>query len=265
MTRFVRAELAARARMIAGLAAGAAVFMLILGLAYHSIGGALGDAFGGAPPKAITAFSGSHSGDVLSPRGWMGFGFDHPMMLITSLTAAISIGAGVIAGEVDTGRAQMLFSRPVARTRFLLAGLAVWLAAELAVLAVALAGSFAGALLSADLRHASLGGMAWAPVQLLPLTLFVMSTACLASALSDTRTRALGIAIGVTVLAYLVNVVSGLLDAVYWLRWCTPFGYYDPTAAIEHGPRPWPLVALAGASALLLLAARTALERRDLA
>jgi ABC-2 type transport system permease protein len=266
MRRFAIAELRARTRMIAGLAAGAFTFLLIMGLAYHSVGvEGLGGGLRDGVPRALSAFSGSRHGDVLSPRGWMGLGFNHPMMMITTLTAAISIGAGVVAGEVDSGRAQLLFSRPVARTRFLAAALGVYLAAELAVLAAALGGAFLGAAISADLRHAALGGMAWAPLQLLPLTLLVVSVAAVASALSELRTHALGAAIGVVVLAYLANVVSGMIDALDWLRWCTPFGYYDPGDAIAHGPRPWPIVALVGASAVLLAVASAVLERRDLA
>lgn len=190
MKRFVAAELRARRRMVASLAAGAFTYLLIIALVYHSIGvEALGQAFHGEMPRSITAFSGSRSGNILSPQGWMGLGFNHPMLMITSLTAALAIGTGAIAGEVDSGRADLLLSGPVDRTRFLAATLLVWAIAEAAILIIGLSGALLGGALSADLRHAGLAGLAWA--QLLPLTLFVASVSFVASAKSDSaRPRA---------------------------------------------------------------------------
>lgn len=266
MRPFVLAELRARRRMVAGLAASAFVYLLVLGLSYRAFGvEGLGQAFGNDAPRALTAFGGSRDADILSPDGWMGLGFNHPMLMLTSLTAALVIGTGAIAGEVDSGRGQLLFSAPVARTRFLSAALLTWLVAEVVILLAALAGAVAGAELSPDLRAAGVGGLAWAPLQLLPLTLLVAAIGLAASVLSDTRGRALGIAIGVTVLAYLLNVISGLTATLDWLRWCTPFGYYQPGDAITHGPQPGPAMALIAAATVLLALSRRALERRDLA
>lgn len=265
MRAFVLAELRARRRMVAGLGAGAFSLLLIMGLAYHSIGVDGLGGLGSRQPRSISAFSGSHDGNFLSPHGWMGFGFNHPMFLVVTLTVAISVGAGAIAGEVDSGRAELLFTAPVARTRFLLGSVAVWAAAELAVVTAGWAGAVTGALFSSDLRHAGLGVLAWAPLQYLPLALLVASCAFAASATSPTRGRASAITVGIAVLAYLLNVVSGLIASLSWLRWLTPFGYYDPATAIAHGPRPWPAVALLAASAALLALTRLALARRDLA
>jgi ABC-2 type transport system permease protein len=266
MRAFVLAELRARRRMVAGLGAGAYSLLLIMGLAYQSIGvRGLGGTFGSRQPRAISAFSGSPDGNFLSPHGWMGFGFNHPMFLVVTLTVGISVGAGAIAGEVDSGRAELLFTAPVTRTRFLLASFVVWVAAELAVLVAGWAGAMTGALFSSDLRHAGIGVLAWAPVQYLPLALFVAACAFAASASSPTRGRATAVTVGIVVLAYLLNVVSGLIGSLAWLRWLTPFGYYDPAAALAHGPRPWPAVALLAASGALLALTRAQLLRRDLA
>lgn len=266
MRRFVGAELRARRRMIAGLGAGGFTLLLIVGLAYHSIGlNALGSAFGHHAPRAFTAFSGSRGGDILSAHGWMGFGFNHPMFLVVTLTVAISVGAGSVAGEVDTGRAELLFTAPVARTRFLLGSLLVWAIAEAAVIAAAWAGAMTGALLSGDLRRAGVAALAWAPLQYAPLALFVAACAFAASAAAHTRARANGLAVGLAVFAYLLNVVSGLIGSLEWLRWLTPFGYYEPGRAIDEGLRIGPAALLAAGGALLLVAARMLLERRDLA
>lgn len=266
MRPFAAAELRARARMIAGLAAGAFTYLLVLALTYHSIGvEALGNAFGQDAPPVFTAFSGSRSTDVLSPHGWMGLGFNHPMLMITTLTAALAIGTGSVAGEVDSGRAQMLFTAPIPRTRFLGAALLSWAVAEVVILLSALTGAVLGAVLSPDLRHAGLASLAWAPLQLLPLTAFVAAIGMLASTYADTRGRALGLAVTLVVTAYLMSVVAALSATLDPLRWATPFGYYDPGAAITHGLRPGPFLALAAAAGVLFALARRRLGQRDLA
>jgi ABC-2 type transport system permease protein len=267
MSAFVRAELASRRRWLAGLALGAFTFLVILGLSYHSIGlGALGQALAGRNrPKAFEAFSGSRHGEVLTPHGWLAFGFNHPLYLILTLAVAIGIGTASVAGEVESGRAELIFTRPIPRRRFLWSSLAIWGAAELFVIAAALAGAFAGGELSADLRRAGLGSIVLAPLQYLPLAFFIAAVAFLASTLSRTRGRALGAAIAVTVLAYLINFTATLFDGLSWARWLSPFGYYDPFAAVDHGIHWGDAAVLTGAAGILILAAMRVIDRRDLA
>ncbi len=267
MSAFIRAELASRRRWLAGLAAGAFAVLVILGLSYHSIGlGALGQALAGRNrPKAFEAFSGSRHGEVLTPHGWLAFGFNHPLYLILTLAVAIGIGTSAVAGEVESGRAELVYTRPVPRRRFLWSSLAIWAAAELFVIAVALAGAFAGGGLSADLRRAGLGPIVLAPLQYLPLALFIAAVSFVASTLARTRGRAVGVAIGVTVVAYLINFAAILFDELEWARALSPFGYYDPFAAVDHGIQWGDVAVLTGAAALLVLAAMRVVERRDLA
>ena len=263
---FVRAELFARRRMIAGLALGAFVLLLIVSVSYDSIGlGAFGNAFGSHPPRGLTALSGSRDTSFLTPDGWLAFGFNHPMFLVLTLTVAIGVGAGAIAGEVDTGRAELLFTAPVARRAFVAAALVVLAAGELAVLLAGLAGATIGAAFSTDLRANGLWHLAYAPLQYAPLAFLISSGALWAGASSSTRGRALGLSVGAAVLAYLLNVVSGLISSLDWLRWLTPFGYYDPGRALAHGPDLLAMLALTVAGLLLLAGALRTVERRDLA
>jgi ABC-2 type transport system permease protein len=266
VSAFVRAEIISRNRMIAGLAAGGFTLLLIVGLSYDSLGqGTLGAAFKGKLPTGITALSGSRNGNWLTPLGWMGFGFNHPLFLVLMLTAAISVGSAAIAGEVDSGRAELLFTSAVPRTSFLGWTVLVWLAVQLAVLAGAIAGALLGGALSDDIRAAGLAEVLYAPLQFLPVAAFVAACSFLGSAIADTRGAAMGIGVGVAVLGYLLNVISGLISQLDWLRWITPFGYYDPGTAITEGVDVGHAAVLLGASALLMVAARAQLLRRDLA
>lgn len=266
MRSFVRAELVARRRMVLALAAGAALILLIVALAYEPLGvNGIGAGFRDRSPHILNAFSGSRSSDVLSPEGWLGFGFNHPVLLMTTLTVAIAIGSGSVAGEIDTGRAELLFTGPIARTRFLAFQVIVWLLAELVVMAGALAGGVLGVVLTPRLHSVGVGQLLLALLQYAPLVCFVAACAFLASAVASTRGRALGAAVGVAVLGYFLNVVSGLLGSLGWLRWLSPFGYYDPAKAISEGFQPLPAAALLAASALLGAAVVARLRVRDLA
>jgi putative exporter of polyketide antibiotics len=138
---------------------------------------------------------------------------------------------------------------PVRRASFVLASLLVLAVAELAVLLAGLAGAVLGATFSEELRANDLAHLVWAPVQYAPLALFVAACAVWASAVSSTRGRALGLAVGVAVFGYLLNVISGLISSLDWLHWCTPFGYYEPARALSRGPDMLAMLALCAASA----------------
>lgn len=265
MGAFVRAELRARRRMILALTGGAFSILLIVALAYEPLGlHAFGSAFGGAP-RLLEAFSGSRNTNLLSPHGWMSFGFNHPIFVVTTLTVAIAIGSGAIAGEIETGRAELLFTRPVPRTRFLFAQVRVWAIAQTVVLAGALLGAVLGSLTSDRLRSAGLAELVLPLLQYIPLAAFYAAVAFAASAWTRTRGHAAGVAIGLAVFGYLLSVISGLIPSLDWLRWLSPFGYYQPGTAIDDGIRVWPALALLAAAAALFAATVARFNRRDLA
>jgi ABC-2 type transport system permease protein len=266
MKGFVRAELMARRRALTGLSLGALLLLMIVGLSYVSLGrGALVTAFHGRSPRALSAMSGAPGTDVLSPHGWMALGFNHPMVLILTLTVAVMIGTGAIAGEVESGRAELTFTAPIPRTRFLYSSLLVWMVAEIVVICAGAAGALIGAAFSHDIRDSGLAVLLQAPLQLVPLTFFIATFAFLASAAAGSRGRAMGAAIGVGVFGYLLNLISGLIGSLSWLHWLSPFGYYNPAAAIDHGLRWAPAGELVAAGLLLLTGARWVLLKRDLA
>ena len=263
---WILAELRSRRLQLVGLAGGGFAFMVVLGLSYKALGrDALGRAFtAGHVPAALQALSGSREGDILSPQGWISFGFSHPLYLTVTLAVAVSIAAGVIAGEVETGRAELIFTRPVTRSRFYTSGLALWAIAQLIVIVACGAGALLGGALSTQVRDAGLVSLMLAPLQYLPLALLVASVAFLSSARARTRAAALAPPIAFVVFAYLVNFTAGVASGLAWMRWLTPFGYYDPYGAVTGGLQWAKAGGLAAVAIVLLLAGRAAFERRDL-
>ncbi|HEX6336147.1 MAG TPA: ABC transporter permease subunit [Jiangellaceae bacterium] len=266
MKRLLWADVAARRRMIAGLVVGTAVFVLALA-SIEAIGGLseVGrQAFGEAPP-ALSALAGSRSGfDVFTPLGLLAFAFNHPFFLALSLAIGVAIGTAAIAGDVESGRAQLWYTRPVPRHLILRGRLVFWLLAQICVVAAGVAGGVLASLLSDSLGTDGAGVAIRAGVQFLPLALFIGALSFAVSAFAPTRARALGRTLGITFLAYLANFVSLLWSTAEPLRWITPFGYYDPLGVVQ-GIRWWDAVALSTAAAALILIAHAGLARRDLA
>ena len=252
--------------MVVGLAIGTAVFVAALA-SIEALGG-LSDvgrrAFGDTPP-ALAALAGSRSGfDVFTPLGLLAFAFNHPFFLALSLAIGVAIGSAAIAGDVESGRAQLWYVRPVPRHRILRGRMLFCLLAQILVVAAGVAGGVLASVVSDTLGADGVAVAARAGVQFLPLALVVAGTAFAVSAFAPTRARALGGVLGIVFLAYLTNFVSLLWSGAGLLRWITPFGYYDPLGVIE-GIR-WPDVAvLISVTVALLAVAHVGLARRDLA
>jgi ABC-type transport system involved in multi-copper enzyme maturation permease subunit len=265
MTTLLVADLRSRARGLGALAGGSFVLLVALCGSYSAYGGsdAFAKTFGGKTPKLLSAFSGSAAGDIFSPKHYLAFGFGHPLFLVLALSVAITSGVGAVAGDVESGRAEMIFTAPVGRTWVLRTRLSGWLLAQLGVLVAAVCGALLGARLSADLSGISPLVPLRVAVQFFALALFVGSVAFAASAGLRKRGTAMGVAIGITAGSYLANLISLLWGPLGFVGRLNPFGYYEPTAAADS--IAWGDVAvLTGGAAVALLLGRYWLVRRDL-
>jgi len=267
VTALVIADLRNRWRSLAALAAGCFILLIALSGTYSAYGGAAGFAntFGaGKTPRLFSAFSGSASGDVFSPPHFLAFGFGHPLFLVLSLSVAITSGVAAIATEVETGRAELIFTAPVRPTRVLGARVAEWAIAQVAVIVGALVGALIGTQLSDDLSQVSLMVPVRASVQFCALAFFIAGVAFAASAHARTRGAAFAATVGVTAGSYVANLVGLLWSPLSWVRWVNPFGYYSPVKAAEHVQ--WGNAGVLVAVGMVLFAvARHTLMRRDLA
>jgi ABC-2 type transport system permease protein len=252
--------------MLAALAAGTFVFVFALAGTYVAFGGAtaMSSTFGQDLPSFYSAFAGTRdSTNLFAPVNYLALGFVHPLYLVLTLSVAVSIGTASVAGDVETGRAEMLFTAPVDRRAVLDARLSLWAVAQLAVVAAGFLGGLAGMLVSPDIRAVGIAALARIALQYLPLAALVGALAFAASAVSASRGRALGIAIGVPTFGYLLNFVGLLWRPADPLRWVSPFRYYVPARAAA-GFEVADMAVLLGVSLVLVAGARTALQRRDL-
>jgi len=264
--RFILAELRQRRRTTVALGLGAMTLLVAFGGSYQAFVGPVPSKqlFGGKPPSAVTAFSGTRDIDVFTPHHYLAFGFNHPLFLVLTLSVAVGVASASVAGDVETGRAELLYARPIARHRLVLGRVGVWFVLQVVELALALAGSMAGTRLSHDLRAAGVGHVFLVPVQTLSLTAFVVGAGFLASSCTRTRSAASSLTIAIVATAFLVNFIALVWQPASALRWATPFGYYEPLRTMDSGVNWVNWSVLTGTGAALFGASLIRLRQRDL-
>ncbi|MBO0697261.1 MAG: ABC transporter permease subunit [Zavarzinella sp.] len=200
------------------------------------------------PGKLIQTFLGGEDVKFLDPQDTLALVATHPLVQAIVCIWAIGRAAGAIAGEIDRGTMELLLAQPVARKMVVLAHLLVD-ATVIPVLCLALfaglhfgvwlAGSFT---VDPGVYHA----LHMTPPNPLPsytvnanvvrpglantaALLFAVSGYTMwLSAAGRSRTKVLGLAILVTLVQFLVNVIGQLWEGLAVLRPFTVFYYYQP-------------------------------------
>ncbi len=243
--------------------ASAAFYYLVLLSSSSFLG--RGSAFQGflrSPPKGITALLGG-SVDFFHPAGWLATSMLHPITISLLTAAGVSVAANAVATEVERGTIDLVLTRPVGRQPYLL-GKA--LAAVLAVSAVEAAG-----LVGVLIAKASISKMAGLPIAgaLVAFAgswaLFVAFAmlALLVSTRTSLRSRATGTAVGIVVASFFANFIALLIDGVSWLRFASPFHYFDASSLIAKQSLNGPPV-LGGLAVAACAVAVATFARRDL-
>lgn len=194
-----------------------------------------------------------------NPLDVLSIGYVHPLMQTILCVWAVGRAAGAIAGEIDRGTMELLLAQPLARFRLILAHLCV----DLLLIPVLCLSLWAGTWLGVwtfgqiDLttlpaqkteESSSHGFSLFQPkpppepekFRANPLALFpaLANVAALVFAVSGYtialsaagrfRGKVMGIAVFVTLLQFLVNVIGQMWDAFAYLRPFTVFFYYQP-------------------------------------
>jgi ABC-2 type transport system permease protein len=186
-------------------------------------------------------------------------------MILPALMVAFAAGmaSGFTAGEESRGTIDVLLSYPVSRRRVVLEKAAAVLlgciAAAAAVWALALAGAAASSSpLPAD-------RLAEALVMLVLLGLAFGSIALAVSAFTGNRAGAIGVAIALMVVMYLIDALAAVVDGLNAIRPLSLFRYYMGNDPLRNGLSPADAAVLAGVTAVFLVVALVAFDRRDLA
>jgi ABC-2 type transport system permease protein len=192
---------------------------------------------------------------ITTPAGYVGLSFLF-FLLAISLFACSQLAAA--RHEEAEGRAQTVLALPLARERWLGGRLALALAGVV-VLSLA-TGVLAWAGTAIESAGISLGSMLEAGVNCVPIACVFLALSSIAFALAPRAS--VGISYGILALAFVWQLLSGLLGAPSWLRALSPFDHVGlaPAQPLKTGA----MLAMLGLAALGAAASVWAFARRDL-
>lgn len=211
------------------------------------------------PEALIRAFGISNLGTL---SGFLGAEFLNLIWPLIVAIFAIMAGASVVAHEVEQGTAEMWLSVPESRASLLLGKLAALLIGLVGLVVVTLATIIVGA--AALGESVGAGNLLALGLVLLAFGIVVGGYAALFSSFSDERGRPAGMAAGVTLVFYLLWIVSGLSDSFGWLKYLSIFTAFQPQAALAGEPVPFLGVLIVIALGVICAGAAIAIfQRRD--
>lgn len=177
-------------------------------------------------------------------------------------TACATIMANkAIAQPEEAGTLELVVTLPVDRKRLVLD--------RFAALVIALAGLNAVTFLVAFAVERAAGAdvpfdrMLAGQTGLFLLALFFGSVALTVGAATGRKNVASTVVGAWAVLGYMVVTIGKSVSAISWLKWVSPFHYYSEGRPIYQGFPVGDYLVLAGATAVLVLTAVLAFERRD--
>lgn len=222
---------------------------LVMGLVAQAAGTALRGARG--LEEAIQRLGATGAGAA----AYLGFVFVFAAGLVA---IAVAGQVAAIRNEETVGHLENLLVRPVARWRWLAVRLAVGLGL------VVVASVFAGlaAWVGATTQHAdvTLGQLLKAGLNVVPAALFILGIGGLAFGLWPRA--AIGVAYGLVVWSFLVEIIAAMFDSNHWLRDTSPLLHMAPVPAAD--PNVAAAAWLVGLGLLAGMAGIVAFGRRDL-
>ena len=193
------------------------------------------------PGKIMQTMMGGEGISLFRITDMLSIGYVHPLMLTVFCVWAIGRAAGAVAGEIDRGTMELLLAQPLARYRVIVTHLVVDLA-TFPVLCLSLwLGNWVG-IYAFDVREVGNTGL---PETLVDPRMFapgLFNVAALLFAVSGYtmwlsaagrfRWRVLGLAVLLTLVQFLINVVGQLWSAAAFLRPATVFFYFQPQGIV---------------------------------
>jgi ABC-2 type transport system permease protein len=189
------------------------------------------------PGQIIQTLIGGESINLTQSLDVLTIGYVHPLTQTIFCVWAIGRASGAIAGEIDRGTMELLLAQPLARYRVVLAHLAVDFI-TIPILCLSLwAGNWLGISLFGRIDLGTAGvdrELHIDPTLLRPalanaaaLMFAVSGYTMWLSARGRLRGKVMGVAVLVTLLQFLVNVVGQMWESAAFLRPFTVFYYYQ--------------------------------------
>lgn len=211
-------------------------------------------------PDALTAIVGNLN-TASSPNGWLNLELFSIFFPIALGSIGIMFGSGAIGKEEEKGTLELLLASPVSRQQiilrkalgFSLQTVIITLSAWLGVAFGSLVFTFNVNLL--DVFYVVLSG--WV------LSLFFGFITLGAQSISGKRVVGLGVGIGLLVFSYFVEILSKILESLHFLRFVSPFYYYNSESNLLGDVSYIKFLVLIGVALLALLISVKSFQNRD--
>jgi ABC-2 type transport system permease protein len=191
--------------------------------------------------KTLQALMGGEGIRINHAQDMMSIGFVEPAVLIMLSIWAIGRSSAAIAGEIDRGTMELLLAQPIRRSQVILAHLLVDLTTVPLLCLCIWSGMWLGTWLVGLQKDDIAPELHVDPVRFLPgllyvvaLTLAINGYTLLLSAAGRFRNKVLGLAIIITLVQFLVNLIGQLWEPMSWMRPFTVFYHYQPQPMVLH-------------------------------
>lgn len=212
-------------------------------------------------PESLRALFAGGELDIASPAGYLNsqvFALTAPLLL---LVFAIGAGAGAVAGEEERGQLDLVLAQPLRRRSYVVQRLLALGALVVALGAVLFATVVLGSRI-VGLEIAS-GRVLAASVSVTLLTLLFGALALAVGAVRPGRARAIAVAAGLAVTAWLLDGLAQFVGVLETARPLSPYYQALGRNPLREGALWGEWALLAGAIVVLAIAGALGLERRD--
>ncbi|HPM24264.1 MAG TPA: ABC transporter permease subunit [Phycisphaerae bacterium] len=174
----------------------------------------------------------------LTPTTMATFGLGHPLLYAFAWTLLLTIGSGVIAGEIDRGTADLLLTLPVSRAQIYVSTSVAWVVAAVLVSFAPMLGLWLGERLCPLHEPLALRRLWPLAVNFLALNLSVGAVTMLVSSLVSRRGTAVGILLAGLLASDLMNFLSQFWESVRPFSFLGFLHYYRLLPVVRSGEFP---------------------------
>ena len=211
-------------------------------------------------PKEMMAFFGDFD-SFATPSGYLGIEFFSYMPLILGIFALV-IGSGLLAGDEESGRLDLIMAYPISRAALFWGRVSAFVVATLAILAIAWLGLVVPSR-GTELNVVSIAGMAQPFVSLLGLLLLFGALALLLSLVLPSRRMAAMTGGIVLVAGFFIVGFANINADLEPVAKAFPMYYYQGGDAIDELNVSW-FAGLLAAALVFFVLAWWRFERRDI-
>lgn len=201
---------------------------------------------------------------LTSPLSYISLGWRHPLVIILVASFVFSRASSAVALEREGGYGDLLFTRPIERWKILWQHFAVTLVALLVISLLKILAT--SSILSLQtIPSPDLSLLFWMGLMSFSLYALMASYSYLFSVLSSAKGQAMGLATGLTLFFFALEIVGDLWDRAAPIQLLSIFYYYQPFSILLGQEDLFKNIAALLAPALLIMALSFYLiERRDL-